>query len=106
MAGESEEGNWLRAAHIACPYCTCPLFRVNHSPLADDWLLYCDKCANRAVVSYYDPVVTAIEHGMAEADRFEYRPLCQPSSSGSNLATAAATTATMPRDGATTASRG
>ena len=75
MVGESEEGNWLRAAHIACPHCHCPLYRVDHSPLADDWLLYCDSCANRAEVSYYDPVVTAIQHGMPEADRFEYRPL-------------------------------
>lgn len=56
----SHPENWLHAEHILCPACQEPLFRVDHSPMADDWLLYCEQCANRVEVSFYDPVATAL----------------------------------------------
>lgn len=60
MADESLDDNWLHGSIIACPHCQHRLYRVDHSPFADDWQLYCDGCANRVEVSYYDPVVDDI----------------------------------------------
>jgi hypothetical protein len=60
MADMSDDENWLHAEHIACPHCGEDLYRIDHSPLYDDSLLYCDQCANRVEVSLSDPVVTAL----------------------------------------------
>lgn len=60
MADESLDDNWLHGSIIACPHCQHRLYRVDHSPFADDWQLYCDGCANRVEVSYCDPVVDDI----------------------------------------------
>ena len=50
----------LRAARLGCPHCGEDLFRVDHSPLYDDHLFYCDRCANRVEFSVFDPVYVDI----------------------------------------------
>ncbi len=50
------DDNWLEAAVIACPGCGERLFSVVHSPMCDDYRLYCDRCPQSIEVSYYDPV--------------------------------------------------
>jgi hypothetical protein len=75
MNSETPQDNWLGAAHIECPHCHEPLYRVDHSPLADDWQLYCDICANCVVVSFYDPVVVSIQGALPAQDRWDYHHL-------------------------------
>src|SRR5262249_47269956 len=48
--------NWLHANIFPCPHCGTPLFRVDRSPMSDDYRLYCDRCPNSVEVSYYDDV--------------------------------------------------
>lgn len=60
MADIPDDENWLHAEHIACPQCGEDLYRIDHSPLYDDSLLYCDQCANRVEISLTDPVVAAL----------------------------------------------
>jgi hypothetical protein len=50
-----DEEGWLRPRVIACPQCATRLFRVDHSPFDDAYLLYCDRCPRAAEVSFYDP---------------------------------------------------
>ncbi|HEY8324260.1 MAG: hypothetical protein ACHQ1E_11440 [Ktedonobacterales bacterium] len=59
MTDDHSDGNWLDAGVFPCPACHEALFRVNHSPFCDDYLLYCEQCANCVEVSYYDPVTIA-----------------------------------------------
>jgi hypothetical protein len=65
MADETTADNWLHGSIIVCPHCQSQLYRVDHSPFADGWLLYCDRCINRVEVSYYDPVVDEIRVALA-----------------------------------------
>jgi len=60
MSDESEPGAWLRPEDIDCPHCRAPLLRLVRSPLLDEWLIYCDCCARRAEISYYDPIVESM----------------------------------------------
>jgi len=52
---------WLHPHRVVCPQCHAQLFSVLHSPFADDYVLYCDRCARRVEVSFYDPVVLALD---------------------------------------------
>lgn len=60
MTDDSDD-NWLHYEVIVCPTCQTRLGRVDHSPFSDDWTLYCDGCANRVEVGFYDPVVDELE---------------------------------------------
>lgn len=44
----------VRAERLSCPHCGEDLFRVDHSPLYEDHLFYCDRCANRVEFSIHD----------------------------------------------------
>src|SRR3712207_4170568 len=59
--------NWLRSAFIECPNCHEKLFRVDHSPMIDDHLLYCDHCARNVEVDIYDPVTMEIYRRLSES---------------------------------------
>ena len=50
----------LRAERLSCPHCGEDLLRVDHSPLYEDHLLYCDRCANRVEFSIHDPAYVDI----------------------------------------------
>ena len=39
-----DDDNWLEAEVIACPSCGLRLYSVLHSPMFDDFRLYCDRC--------------------------------------------------------------
>ncbi|HEU0026273.1 MAG TPA: hypothetical protein VFQ25_04085 [Ktedonobacterales bacterium] len=64
--GGTVDDNRLHAAVFPCPGCGEPLFRVDLSPMADEYHFYCDQCANRVDVSYYDTVTLAIDHILAD----------------------------------------
>ncbi|HEU5014344.1 MAG TPA: hypothetical protein VFT66_17605 [Roseiflexaceae bacterium] len=68
MSDESSSGHWLNPATMICPQCNAHLYRVDHSPMADDWMLYCEQCANRVEVSYYDPVTLALDKTIPSGD--------------------------------------
>ncbi len=55
--GQEQSEDWLCGRIISCPHYYTPLYRVNQSPFNDGRVFYCDSCANRAEVSYYDPMV-------------------------------------------------
>lgn len=57
--GDQQKG-WLGPQVISCPSCGVRLFRVDHSPFADDWLLYCNACPQAVEVSFYDPVARKV----------------------------------------------
>src|SRR5688500_15130738 len=57
---EAADGAWLNPRLLNCPCCDAQLFAVDHSPFYDEWYLYCDSCACRAEVSFYDPIAGAI----------------------------------------------
>lgn len=59
--------NWLDARNLACPHCQTALYAVIRSPMYDEWQLYCDRCANRVEVSYYDPVTQRIGDELSAA---------------------------------------
>jgi hypothetical protein len=65
--GEGADGDdsWLRGVVFPCPHCHQALYRVDHSPFYDEYLLYCDRCANGVTVSYYDPMIAAIDATLA-----------------------------------------
>jgi hypothetical protein len=42
---------------IVCPQCQSDLFTVLHSPFEDAYMLYCDSCAHRVEVGFYDSIV-------------------------------------------------
>lgn len=66
MTDEPGDHNWLHAGTFPCPSCRQALFRVDHSPMSDDYLLYCDQCANCVEVSYYDSVTLGIAKRIRE----------------------------------------
>jgi hypothetical protein len=68
MSDMTSDDNWLNAFTITCPQCHIPLYRVDHSPMADDWMLYCDQCASRVEVSYYDPITLALDKAIPPGD--------------------------------------
>lgn len=55
------EDNWLHANVFPCPHCGTRLFRVDHSPMSDNYTLYCDRCPNSVEVSYYDEVCLRLD---------------------------------------------
>src|SRR5215212_7463474 len=57
----ANDANLLHAQVIECPRCRTALYQVDHSPFYDEYFLYCDQCANHVEVSYYDPVMQAID---------------------------------------------
>jgi hypothetical protein len=59
MSDETSNENWLHSEMIVCPHCHHQLYRVDRSPMCDEWLLYCNQCAGRVEVSYYNPEVQA-----------------------------------------------
>ena len=61
MEDEKDTTNWLRAAVIECPNCHVKLHRVDHSPMMDDYVLYCDSCPNSVEVSFYDPTMMELQ---------------------------------------------
>jgi hypothetical protein len=75
MNTEFTEENWLRAAMITCPQCKEQLYRVDHSPMADDYHLYCDRCSNSVEVSFYDPVHMKISNKLSIQGKIEYKLL-------------------------------
>lgn len=56
MSEDTTDDNWLHANIFPCPHCGTQLFRVDRSPMSDDYRLYCDRCPNSVEVSYYDDV--------------------------------------------------
>jgi hypothetical protein len=62
----------LNAVIIPCPQCQSQLYRVDHSPFYDSYFLYCDTCANRAEVDFYDPVFLAITNELTERGHLDY----------------------------------
>jgi predicted RNA-binding Zn-ribbon protein involved in translation (DUF1610 family) len=61
MSDDTTDGNWLHASVFPCPHCGTALFRVDRSPLSDDYRLYCDRCPNSVEVSYYDDVCRRLD---------------------------------------------
>ena len=71
-----DENNWLHAEMITCPNCRQELYRLDHSPMLDDYTLYCDHCANSVEVGFYDPVYSAIFNDLsARGQEVKYRDL-------------------------------
>jgi hypothetical protein len=68
MSDETTADNWLNAAIIICPQCDVQLYRLDRSPMADEWMLYCDQCANRVEVSYYDSITLALDKAIPPGD--------------------------------------
>src|SRR3954447_7097842 len=60
-AGYAAE-HWLRPHRITCPHCHTDLFSVLQSPFHDAYVLYCDSCAHRVEVGFYEPLVVAASH--------------------------------------------
>ncbi len=58
--------HWLRPHMINCPQCHADLFTVLHSPFGDAYMLYCDSCAHRVEVGFYDPTVIAVDNEIIE----------------------------------------
>lgn len=56
----TDDDNWLNAKVVQCPNCKTSLFQVDHSPMLDNWRLYCDGCPKSVEVSFYDKVVETI----------------------------------------------
>ena len=50
------EDNWLNAQIVDCPQCKEKLYRVDPLPFFDSDFFYCDSCAKRVEVSFYDNV--------------------------------------------------
>lgn len=48
------ENNWLEAEVFDCSNCRNKLFKVGHSPLADEDIFYCNSCPKRVDVGFYD----------------------------------------------------
>lgn len=59
MTDDHAQGIWLKDEVIPCPSCQQALWCIDVSPMRDDWVLYCDSCANCVYVSYYDSVAIA-----------------------------------------------
>jgi hypothetical protein len=72
MTDQTSDDNWLNATIITCPHCKSQLYRVDHSPFYDAYFLYCDACANRVEIGFYDPVFTAITDELTEQGRLDY----------------------------------
>jgi hypothetical protein len=62
MSDDTTDDNWLHARVSPCPHCDTQLFRVDRSPISDDYCLYCDRCPNSVEVSYYDDVCQRLDH--------------------------------------------
>lgn len=75
MGDKSQNDNWLRAGTLSCPRCCISLYRVDHSPMYDEHFLYCDSCANRVEVSYYDPVYSELYQGCSNQEAGLYATL-------------------------------
>lgn len=56
-----EDGGWPRGEVFPCPHCGQSLYRVDGSPVADGYHLYCDRCANSVNAGFSDAVTLAIE---------------------------------------------
>lgn len=54
MQNQDTEDDGLHAAIVVCPQCHTRLYRVDTSPMAAQWILYCEACARRVVVEFYD----------------------------------------------------
>lgn len=57
---QDDDENWLHAGFVNCPRCLARLYRVDHSPMSDDYCLYCELCARSVEVGFYDPVFQQI----------------------------------------------
>jgi hypothetical protein len=44
--------DWLRPRLLDCPKCALRLFRIDHSPMMDDYRLYCDRCPRAIEISF------------------------------------------------------
>jgi hypothetical protein len=67
--------DWLNGRVIVCTSCGYQLYRVDHSPFDDGWLLYCDRCPRRVDVSFYDPVVRQIEDDLRASGSMTHQAL-------------------------------
>lgn len=52
---QDDDENWLHASFVKCPHCFARLYRLDRSPMADDYHFYCDCCAHSVEIGYYDP---------------------------------------------------
>lgn len=84
MIDKTDE-NWLRAAVVHCPSCNAKLFRVDHSPFYDCWLLYCDCCPTAVEISYYDSRIASLRSQLNED--FDGGKLLEGIEKGLNLCT-------------------
>jgi len=65
MMDSSNTNSWLHPGLICCSRCQEALYCVDHSPFYDCYFFYCERCANRAEVGFYDPVYTALFNEIA-----------------------------------------
>ena len=73
------DDDWLRQRVLECPKCALRLFRVDHSPMVDDYRLYCDRCPRAIEISLYDPTLTAAQKRLpAEHDRSQLMAAIEP----------------------------
>ena len=86
MTTDSSGDDWLNPSFLTCTCCKAKLFSVEHSGFYDAWFLYCDRCANRAEVSFYDAVVSAAPPSARPEDRFQaVERRLRPCSCGGNF---------------------
>lgn len=52
-----------------CPHCGFQLWRLDRSPMCDEWVFYCDHCPRRVEVSFYDTVVNVIQNQLRSKER-------------------------------------
>ena len=81
------EDNWLEAEVVVCPGCGERLFAVMHSPMCDDYRLYCERCPRAIEISFYDPMLRAEVDRLAGEKTWErvmgaIEPLLQPCQCG------------------------
>lgn len=82
-----DDDNWLDAEVVDCPGCAAQLYAAIHSPMCDDYRLYCDRCPRAIEVSYYDPVLCRVEDRLPAERTWEQimaaiEPLLRPCQCG------------------------
>lgn len=74
MSDDAADDNWFNANVFPCPHCGAQLFRVDRSPMYDEYHLYCDRCPNSVEVSYYDDVCLRLgKERLADVQDVEHR---------------------------------
>jgi ribosomal protein S27AE len=79
VSDDLDDDDWLHPRVLDCPACGLRLFRVDHSPMIDDYRLYCDRCPRAIEISLYDDTLSATERRLpAGHDRRQLMAAVEP----------------------------